>query len=144
MIIRKPAVLHSRYAFRKRLEAKKKGRHSGPGKRSGTANARTPEKMLWMRRQRVLRRVLRKYRDSGRIDKTLYRKLYLDAKGNAFKHKRALLEQISKSKAEAQRSKILSEQEEARRIKANEAREEREKKLRKKWGIAPGYELWNQ
>ena len=36
----------------------------GIGKRRGTANARLPFKVLWMRRQRVLRRLLAKLRNA--------------------------------------------------------------------------------
>jgi len=62
--IKKIAVaVHSRANVRIRNEAKAKGRHTGMGKRRGTRNARLPMKVLWMRRQRVLRRLLKKYRE---------------------------------------------------------------------------------
>ena len=47
-----------------------------------------------LRRLRVLRRLLVKYRASGKIDKHLYHELYHLAKGNTFKHKRALVEHV--------------------------------------------------
>ena len=62
LVVRKNVVVHSRFrALRKKAETRK-GRHMGTGKRRGAKNARMPGKVLWMRRQRILRRLLRKYR----------------------------------------------------------------------------------
>ena len=84
-----------------------------------------PTKVLWMRRQRVLRRLLKKYRDSKKITKDIYHHFYLASKGNQFKNKTVLMEAIHKMKEEKIREKQLVEQREARRVKNVEKKQKR-------------------
>ena len=130
-IITKPVRMHSRSRVRKVHEAKRKGRHMGPGTRKGTREARMPSKLLWIRRLRVLRRLLRKYREQGKIDKHLYRNMYLKAKGNVYKNKRVLIEAIHKAKLEAARNKAKAVADQSAALKAK-AKKTAEKKVEKK------------
>ena len=125
LIMRRQVHMHSTSRVKRYHEAKRKGRHTGHGKRKGTKDARMPQKVMWMRRQRVLRRLLRKYREAKKITSEIYHHFYLGSKGNLFKNKTVLIEAIHKMKQEKIREKQLEEQREARRAKNTHKKEKR-------------------
>lgn len=129
LIIVKPEAVHSRGRVRKNKKARLRGNHCGLGKRKGTVDARNPCKGLWKQRLRVLRRLLKSYREKKKIDKHLYQSLYMKAKGNVFKNKRVLIEHIHKKKAERSRIKMLKDQAEAHRVRARKAKLRRAERI---------------
>ena len=137
LIMRRQVHMHSTSRVKRYHEAKRKGRHQGHGKRKGAKDARMPQKVLWMRRQRVLRRLLRKYRDAKKISNDIYHHFYLASKGNQFKNKSVLIEGIHKMKQEKIREKQLAEQREARRQKNVVRKEKRIAKKLEQIGGAP-------
>ncbi|KAI5180390.1 large subunit ribosomal protein L19e [Nematocida sp. AWRm80] len=94
LIVRRPDIGQSRGRVRQYRLEKSKGRHTGFGKRSGTRNARFPERKIWMLRIRAIRKDLKALREEGRIDKTTYRHIYMKAKGGCFKSRRMMKEYI--------------------------------------------------
>ena len=95
------------------------------GKREGTISARISYKVLWMRRIRILRRLLRKYRELKKIDKHMYHSFYMKCKGNQFKNKYVLMEAIHKAKSEEKRAKELGAQADAKKAKKKKTDEKK-------------------
>ena len=138
--MRRQVSMHSRSRVKRHEAEKRKGRPPGTGHRKGAAQARMPIKVLSIRRTRVLRRLLKKYRDSKKINKHIYHKLYLGAKGNQFKNKNVLMEAVHKLKAEKIRDADVDAQRDARRAKNAQRKEQRVNRKAAQLGLEPTVE----
>ena len=89
---------NSKSRARLRTIAKNKGRQRGQAKRSGTKGARSDPKGNWINRIRLQRKLLKNFKDSGRLSSNDWKILYLRAKGGFFRHKRQLLQYLDQNK----------------------------------------------
>ena len=88
----KTGVSRGRTNYRKAQRAK--GRRRGHGSRRGTKHARKPSKEVWMQSIRPIRIKLKELRDTGKIDRAIYREYYLKAKGGVFKSRPHLVSHL--------------------------------------------------
>lgn len=66
---------------------KEKGRRRGHGTRKGAKHAKVSSKRRWIKTIRPIRKRLKELRDSNAIDRSVYRKTYMMAKGGMFRSK---------------------------------------------------------
>lgn len=90
----KPAKGNSGARFRHRIQQKAKERRRGPGSVKGTKYARFPRKSRWVKTIRSLRDELLKMKQSGQIDRKLYRKYYRFIKGGTIQSRAQLVTHI--------------------------------------------------
>lgn len=81
----------SRGRARAQARQKKNRKQVGQGSRKGRSNARYPRKRRWINTIRPIRVTLREMRNSGEIDRHIYRKYYMRAKGGMFRSRSHLI-----------------------------------------------------
>lgn len=74
---------------------RKKGKRKGQGSRKGGKYARYPKKLRWIHTIRPIRTQLRELRDQNLIERKVYRKFYLHAKGGMFKSRGHLMAHLN-------------------------------------------------
>ena len=104
-----------RSAAKKKLVQKKRGRRYESGSRKGRKGSLTKSKDIWMRKVRPIRKMLRELRDSGRIRKSDYRRLFMMVKGGAFRNKKHMFFYLK------ERELIDNKEEPAKKVKAKPA-----------------------
>merc|ERR1712045_619048 len=83
------------------------------------------------KRQRAMRRLLIRYKLAGKIDRKMYHRYYLKAKGNSFKNKANLIERINGELTEKKRNQQLLEQYKVRREEVLARKLDKEKRKQK-------------
>lgn len=81
----------SKFASKKKLEQKKKGRMRGDGRKKGAKGARKKDKTKWMEKVRPLRKLISELRAAEQISTEDYRNLYKRVKGGFFRNKTHLM-----------------------------------------------------
>ena len=66
---------------------KAKGRQRGHGSRKGAKHAKVTSKRKWIKTIRPIRKRLRELKEANTIDRSVYRKTYMRAKGGMFRSK---------------------------------------------------------
>merc|ERR1711933_698880 len=80
---------------------------------------------------RAMRRLLVRYKLAGKIDRKMYHRYYLKAKGNSFKNKANLIERINGELTEKKRNQQLLEQYKVRREEVLARKLDKEKRKQK-------------
>jgi large subunit ribosomal protein L19e len=78
---------------------KAKGKRKGQGSRKGGKYARFPRKRRWISTIRPIRAQLRELREQNLIEKSVYRKYYMYAKGGMYKSKGHLMSHLKAENA---------------------------------------------
>lgn len=94
MIWAVPKKGNSRGRLRQR-RIKKKMRGEGQGSKKGAKGSRVGKKSVWVKRVRMLRRILKVKRDRGDITNQDFKTLYLQVKGAQIRTRKRLEEELS-------------------------------------------------
>jgi len=75
-------------------QKRRKGRRGSVGSREGAKYARMPRKKRWMMKIRALRKKLAELKEQKSVTVSTYRRLYILAKGGAFRNVSHLLQHV--------------------------------------------------
>jgi large subunit ribosomal protein L19e len=90
-IIKENARGNSRVRSNRNKAQKKKGKQKGHGSRKGKRTARLNGKLEWMNKVRAQRKLIRKLKETGKLNVTDYHEIYLKVKGGFFRSRRHIV-----------------------------------------------------